>query len=71
MTMTELCNELKALDPETPVFIGFPSADELQQIRNERHAAHIKQMERRETQSAAQFQELKRAALKNIRKDQP
>ncbi|MSU61265.1 MAG: hypothetical protein EXS31_02530 [Pedosphaera sp.] len=71
MTMTELFNELKALDPETPVFIGFPSDEELQQIRNERHSAHIKQMERRETQNAAQFQELKRAALKSIKKDRP
>jgi hypothetical protein len=44
--------------------LGFPPTEECRSVR-------IKRMERLETERAARFQELKRAALANIKKDHP
>jgi hypothetical protein len=50
---------------------GFPPPDELDRIKRERHAAYIRRWERLERDKEGAFQELKRRALANLRKDNP
>lgn len=64
-----LLTELRKTTPNA--FLGFPSPEELERLRNSSQAANILLTERVEREREARFQELKRRALANLRKAHP